>query len=321
MGRAVHPRVAITPGDPAGIGPSVLLRAWANCRYDPRVCFCGEPQIWLNAAKAAGIDQDQLRPLLAESTPVAAAFLDVRLGVGNAASAKLAWHALDEAIAGACRGEFAALVTGPIAKATMLAAGFAYAGHTEYLQARFAAPAVLMVMYAPGFIVGLNSLHIPLAQVAERTTADSVAMHLRLLNDFLLAQKTTQSPRIAVAGLNPHAGEQGHLGNEEERIRQGMAMAARMGLKLSGPLPGDTVFYAMAQGDYDAVLAMYHDQGLAPFKLKHFNDGVNVTVGLPVLRTSPDHGTAYALAASGGKVDAGSATAALQLALTRVAQL
>lgn len=314
MGRTLHPRIAITPGDPAGIGPQVLLRAWASCHFDKRVYFCGEPKLWLNAAATAAINPDLIAPYLAQPGAHSSLTDNVRLGESGPAAAKLAWHALDAAIAGARAGEFEALVTGPIAKSAMLAVGFPNPGHTEYLQAQFEVGHVLMVMYAPGFVVGLNSIHIPLRNVAEQTTAKSVADNLRLLNGFLLTQKITK-PRIAVAGLNPHAGESGHLGHEEAQIRLGMQQASQSGVVAVGPLPGDTVFYGMARGQFDAVLAMYHDQGLAPFKLRHFSDGVNVTVGLPVLRTSPDHGTAYDLAAQSGAVDAGSAAAALRLAL------
>lgn len=312
MDRSISASIAVTPGDPAGIGPNVLAQAWQILNYDKRVRFCGGAEVWRRAAGQIGLDPAQIEAQCIEDQLQSPVVLP-KPGFPDRAGALLAWRAVDRVLAGV-GSEFSAIVTGPISKAQMDKVGFPHLGHTEYLQERLAAHDVLMVMYAQGFCVGLATVHIPLANVPSAISKNRISTACRLLASFL--QKIgIDGPRIAVAGLNPHAGEDGLLGDEEAVIQSAIAGAEVGRAQLFGPLPGDTVFHAMAEGRYDAVLAMFHDQGLAPFKLKHFHDGVNVTVGLPVLRTSPDHGTAFELAKSGVLPDAGSAVAALKLAL------
>lgn len=305
--------ILVTPGDPGGIGPWVMLRA-VEAYSSPVVPIrlLGDPRIWLRAAGQMGLDTERVEALCAGRA------LDYSLpplGRATPEGARLAWAALDEAIDAAKPG--VAVVTGPIAKASMLEVGFPHAGHTEYLAERTGTGRVLMVMSAPRFHVGLHTVHLPLREVPAAISAEGIAEDLALLSGWL--QAVGEQGTIGVCGLNPHAGEEGALGDEEAAIRGGMALARARGLAVEGPWPGDTVFVDLRVGRLAAVLAMYHDQGLAPFKLAHFHDGVNVTVGLPWLRTSPDHGTAFALAAAGpAGVDSASAAAALRLAARAV---
>lgn len=305
--------ILVTPGDPGGIGPWVMLRAVEAYDHSAApIRLLGDPRIWLRAAGQMGLDTDRIESLCAgraldQSLPP--------LGRATSEGARLAWAALDEAIDTARPG--VTVVTGPIAKASMLEVGFPHAGHTEYLAERTGARRVLMVMSAPRFHVGLHTVHIPLREVPSAVSAEGIAEDLALLSGWL--QAVGERGVIGICGLNPHAGEDGALGDEEATIRAGMATARARGLEVEGPRPGDTVFVDLQAGRLAAVLAMYHDQGLAPFKLAHFHDGVNVSVGLPWLRTSPDHGTAFALAAAGpAGVDAASAVAALRLAARAV---
>lgn len=300
--------IRLTPGDPGGIGPWVMLRAWAAQTVPP--LLCGDPRIWLRAAGQLEMDADAVEAACvgcAGDLPLPTA------GQPTAAGARLAWQALDEAL-DAVLADGGAIVTGPIAKAGMLEVGFAHAGHTEYLAERAGVDRVLMVMSAPGFHVGLHTVHIPLAEVPAAVRGDVLERDVEALAAYLA--RLGEPGTIAVCGLNPHAGESGRIGFEEEqRIAPAVARLRARGVAVEGPLPGDTVFHAMVEGRFAAVLAMYHDQGLAPFKLRHFHDGVNVTVGLPWVRTSPDHGTAFSLAAVGpAAADATSAIAAVRLA-------
>lgn len=309
--------IQLTPGDPGGVGPWVMLQAWQAAADRAALRLCGDPRVWLRAAGQLGLATDEV-----EAACVGAAVAEPLppMGCATSAGARLAWMALDEALAGLHDGQARALVTGPIAKASMLEVGFPYPGHTEYLAERAGARRVLMVMSAPRFHVGLHTVHIPLRDVAGAVSADGIAADLTLLAAWLAT--IGEGGTLGVCGLNPHAGEDGALGDEEIVIRSGMQQARAAGLALAGPLPGDTAFVDLASGRLAGVLAMYHDQGLAPFKLRHFHDGVNVTVGLPWLRTSPDHGTAFSLAAVGPQAaDPASAAAALALALRGIGAL
>jgi 4-hydroxythreonine-4-phosphate dehydrogenase len=235
-------------------------------------------------------------------------------GRPDPANARYVLALLDRAIAGTRDGEFDAIVTAPLHKGVINDAGIPFSGHTEYLaQATHSARAVMMLTTGE-LRVALATTHLPLAAVSAAITVDSLTEIGTILARELSARFGIHAPRIAVCGLNPHAGEGGHLGDEEIRvITPAIARLRAAGLEVSGPLPADSVFVPQQLRRYDAVLAMYHDQGLPVVKHAGFERAVNVTLGLPLIRTSPDHGTAFDLAGS-GRADAGSLLAALQLA-------
>ncbi|MEW6254190.1 MAG: 4-hydroxythreonine-4-phosphate dehydrogenase PdxA, partial [Planctomycetota bacterium] len=225
---------------------------------------------------------------------------------------------LDVALAGCRDGTYAAMVTAPVHKGVINDAGFAFTGHTEYLAARSGAPRVVMMLAGGGLRVALATTHLPLAAVADAITQPLLVEVIRILDADLRSKFGIIQPRIVVAGLNPHAGESGHLGREEiEVIEPVLDFLRGEGLTLVGPLPADTLFSRIRHEPCDAVLAMYHDQGLPVLKYASFGEGVNVTLGLPFIRTSVDHGTALDLAGS-GRAEAGSLIAAIGMALEMV---
>jgi len=295
-------RIGVTLGDPAGIGPE-LVRA---------VCDGGDDLVvYGDAISCAGVR--------AELVPVTS--LDgVVPGAPTEATGRAQVAYLENAVADAAAGKLDALVTAPIHKASCRAAGFAFPGHTEFLQARLGAPSVTMMFAGPRMRVSLATIHHALAEVPRVLSAEAIAVAIvhtaaALARDFAVA-----TPRVAVAALNPHAGEAGHFGDDETRVIAPAIDVARARLAdagiaatLSGPHVPDAVFRAHLDGRFDAVVAMYHDQGLIPVKLVDFEDAVNVTLGLPIVRTSPDHGVAHDIA---GKrlARATSMAAALRLA-------
>jgi 4-hydroxythreonine-4-phosphate dehydrogenase len=301
--------IAITTGEPAGIGPEIAVAAAAASPL--ATVLIGDAQLLRGAALAAGIDW----PLpscvgiehIAAAAPVVAGRLDTR-------NAKYVLGTLDAAIDACLRGRCRAMVTAPVHKGLINDAGVAFTGHTEYLAQRTNTPHVVMLLVGGGMRVALASTHLPLAQVAGAITADSLAATLDVLDHDLRARFGIAQPRIGVAGLNPHAGEGGHLGREEiDVIAPSLAAARARGIDAAGPFPADTLFVPAMLSRFDAVLAMYHDQGLPVLKHASFGHGINVTLGLPIVRTSVDHGTALDLAGE-GKADAGSMMAALALA-------
>jgi 4-hydroxythreonine-4-phosphate dehydrogenase len=239
-----------------------------------------------------------------------------KLDVRNAA-AVLAM--LDRAAQGCLSAEFAAMVTAPVQKSTIIEAGFAFIGHTEYLAQRCGAPLPVMMLASGHMRVALATTHLPLASVARAITPELLHDVLRILNADLQRWWGLATPRIAVCGLNPHAGESGHLGREElEVITPAVNHMRERGLDVSGPFPADTIFVPRLMAGYDAVLAMYHDQGLPVIKHAHFDQAVNITLGLPIIRTSVDHGTALNLAGT-GHADVASLAAAVRMATTMAA--
>jgi 4-hydroxythreonine-4-phosphate dehydrogenase len=221
---------------------------------------------------------------------------------------------LDLAIDGALSGEFAALVTAPVQKSLINEAGVSFSGHTEYLARRAGGGPPVMLLTAGTLRVALATTHLPLAKVSEALSVSGLMHSAGTLARALTSWWGIKAPRLAICGLNPHAGEGGHLGDEEQRIiAPAIERLRAQGLTVSGPLPADTVFVPRILANFDAVLAMYHDQGLPVVKHAGFERAVNVTLGLPLLRTSPDHGTALDLAGS-GRADPGSLTAAVRLA-------
>lgn len=327
--RTQAPVIAITMGDPAGIGPEVILKAirQARVRRALQPLLVGVADVFHDCARRGGW---RLRLQEYEAgkprDPDAVWIYDIpsaaqlpRPGTPLTPAARkrcgeVSWHALVAAVDLVQRGEAAALVTAPIAKAHWAAAGLKAPGHTELLARLAGDVAVRMMMAGRRLRVVLMTTHVPLAKVPRLLTTQLVDETIRIAHRALHEQFHLDSPRLAVAGLNPHAGEGGLFGREDQEILlPAVARARRRGIDVTGPLPADTVFFHAYRGMYDAVLCPYHDQALAPFKLVHFSDGVNVTLGLPFVRTSPDHGTAFDIAGQ-NRADASSMTAALLLA-------
>src|SRR5450432_3485317 len=297
-----HKPIAISLGDPAGIGPEIVARALAE-RPEARVVVFGDEGVLTRASMVAGVAP----PPSARIRPVTALGPDeVTPGHPNDASGRAQLAYLTAATDAALAGEVAGLVTAPISKEWIARAGFAFPGHTEYLASRAGVGEFAMMLAGPSLRVTVATTHIPLRDVPRLLTADGIASAIWLTAQALIRNFGIPQPRVAVAGLNPHAGEAGRFGDEEERlVRPGIELArARVGAAelqaiISGPLVPDSVFRQAARGEFDAVVALYHDQGLIPLKLLHFDEGVNLTLGLPFVRTSPDHGTAYDIAGTG----------------------
>jgi 4-hydroxythreonine-4-phosphate dehydrogenase len=295
---AARPVIALTSGEPAGIGPE-LCRMLARENFDARVVAIGDP------ALLAGYPDVEPVALEVPCVP----------GKLNPRNARYVLRVLDRAIDGCMKGEFDAMVTAPVQKSLINDAGIAFTGHTEYLAERARAPHVVMMLVGGGLRVALATTHLPLKDVPRAITSDSLARTLRVIDADMRRRFGVQQPRILVAGLNPHSGESGHLGREDvEVIAPAIAAAAAAGISATGPIPADTLFVPERLKSADCVLAMYHDQGLPVLKFASFGRGVNVTLGLPFVRTSVDHGTALDLAGT-GKADPGSLREALQLAI------
>ena len=312
-----RPVLAITSGEPAGVGPELCARL-ASYESQARLVVLGD--LALLRERAAGVAEVRR---YRTGSPVPAGVLEVldvplaapavagRLDVANA---HYVLAMLDRAIDGCRGGEFSGIVTAPVHKGVINDAGIPFSGHTEYLAERTNLPRVVMMLVGGGLRVALATTHLPLAAVPAAITPQLLEETLRILHADLVAHFGIAAPRILVAGLNPHAGEGGHMGREEiDVIVPVLDKLRSAGLALTGPLPADTLFvpHTLAQGD--AVLAMYHDQGLPVLKHASFGGGVNVTLGLPIVRTSVDHGTALDLAGK-GQADPGSLFAAVDLA-------
>lgn len=303
--------IAITTGEPAGIGPEIALRAAAAAEVS--VALIGDAALIETTAFAIGVGWPLPRVQLTH-VPLAAPCVPGRLDARNAA---YVIQTLDRAIEGCSAGQYRAMVTAPLQKSVInegRATATPFSGHTEYLAERSGAPHVVMLLVGGGLRVALATTHLPLAAVPAAITAASLAATFDVLQHDLRSKFALPAPRIGVAGLNPHAGESGYLGREEiEVIAPAVAAARARGIDAVGPLPADTLFVPAQLARFDAVLAMYHDQGLPVLKHASFGHGVNVTLGLPFVRTSVDHGTALDLAGT-GRADAGSMVAALRLA-------
>ena len=312
------PRIAITAGEPAGIGPD-LCAILASRRFAARLVFIGDRGVIADRARRRGLAFDL--PDYSPGSTAAASVLHlaaparVTAGLLDPANGRHVLALLDRALDGCRAGEFAAMVTAPVQKSTINDAGIPFTGHTEYLADRTGTPRVVMMLAGGGLRVALATTHLPLAAVPAAITREGIMETLRIVDGDLRRRFGIERPRILVAGLNPHAGESGHMGREEiDVIAPALDALRREGLAITGPLPADTLFTARVLAGADAVLAMYHDQGLPVLKHASFGHAVNVTLGLPVIRTSVDHGTALDLAGS-GEVDAGSLEAAVALAI------
>ncbi len=280
------PRIALTVGDPAGIGPEIVAKAAA----DPAIRALCEPVIFA--------------PPTTES---------VRIGAVSAAAGQAAYDTIIRAVDAAKRGDVDAIATAPINKLAFAQAGLHWKGHTELLAHLCGASRVAMMFHAPQLKVVLATVHVPLSAVPGLITRDTIDSILALTAEWL-PRFGVKTPRIAVAGLNPHAGEGGVLGTEDCAVLAPSVAAARArGIDAHGPFPADTVFVRASRGEFDCVVACYHDQGLIPVKLLAFGQAVNVTIGLPIIRTSVDHGTAFDIAGK-GVADAGSMIEAVKLA-------
>jgi len=316
------PRIVLTSGEPAGVGPDLCLAIAARALPCELVCLADAALLAERARQLRlAVELQPYRPeapcphqpgrLIVEHHALAAPCTPGRLEVRNA---RYVTGLLERACAGALAREFAAIVTAPVHKGVINDAGVPFTGHTEFFAERTGASPVMML--ATGTLrVALATTHLPLARVSAAITRESLCATLAILDHDLRRWWGLARPRIGVCGLNPHAGEGGHLGDEEIRVI-GPAIAAmrERGLEVSGPLPADTVFVPRVLAHYDAVLAMYHDQGLPVIKHAGFDSAVNVTLGLPILRTSVDHGTALELAGT-GRAEPGSLVAALELAV------
>ena len=319
------PRLAVTAGEPAGIGPELLIRLAASSLAANFVAVT-DRELLHRAAERCGttieLIDDNGTPA-AERRPGSLRIHHVPLGareIPGQPDPRNAHHVLAtlaEAADGCMAGRYDAIVTAPLQKASINDAGVPFSGHTEFFAERASAD-VVMMLASPELRVALATTHLPLARVPEAITADLLQRTLRIVHDELRGKFGIASPRIAVLGLNPHAGEGGHLGHEEiDTIIPALDVLRRQGISLLGPLPADTAFVPAQRERYDAVLAMYHDQALPVLKSEAFDRTVNLTLGLPFIRTSVDHGTALDLAGT-GRGDPASLIAAANMALSLI---
>jgi 4-hydroxythreonine-4-phosphate dehydrogenase len=336
-----RPTLALTVGEPAGIGPEIAIRAaWAlrgvaNCVLVGDAAFLAltaslvDPAIRLaalstQALRNGGLPHFGLDRVAVVDVPLAAHVVPGRLDAQNG---RAVLATLDLAVEGVAAGWFDAIVTAPLQKSTINEAGIAFSGHTEYLAEKTGAPKVVMMLAGqpangqPYLRVALATTHLPLKDVPAAITQEGLAEVLDILHADLRTKFGIAAPRILVTGLNPHAGENGYLGREEiEVIEPALVSARARGIDARGPYPADTLFQPKYLQDADCVLAMYHDQGLPVLKHATFGRGINVTLGLPLIRTSVDHGTALDLAARGlGQADCGSMEEAIRAAMHMVA--
>jgi 4-hydroxythreonine-4-phosphate dehydrogenase len=322
--------LALSQGDPAGVGPDVTLLAWMRRRELglPPFVFIGDPDVLASRAKLLGLtiairetDCTNANDVFADALPVLpiAAGIDVVAGEPHVATAKSTIAAIERAVSLTMSGEALGVVTNPIAKSVLYESGFPFPGHTEFL-ADLAARATgqagmpVMMLAGPKLRTIPVTIHIPLKDVPQALTADLIIETCRIADADLRRRFGIEQPRLAIAGLNPHAGEDGTIGKEDETvIKPAIQFLRSEGINAIGPLPADTMFHDDARARYDVAICMYHDQALIPAKALGFDDAVNVTLGLPFVRTSPDHGTAFGIAGK-GLARENSLVAALKLA-------
>jgi 4-hydroxythreonine-4-phosphate dehydrogenase len=322
--------LALTSGEPAGIGSDITLAAWTRRRELglPAFYVIGDPDALMRRAQKLGLDvpveaatATSAAAVFGRALPVVALGLiaSAEPGRPDASSAAVAIASIDRAVADVLDGAAAAVVTNPVAKSVLYKSGFTEPGHTEYLAKlsfqRTGDPAwPVMMLWSPEIAVVPVTIHVPYKDVPERLTRDLIFETGRVVASDLTRRFGIAKPRLAVAGLNPHAGEDGTIGKEDATVvRPAVERLVADGVDARGPLPGDTMFHEAARKTYDAALCMYHDQALIPIKTLAFDHAVNVTLGLPFVRTSPDHGTAFDIAGT-GRADPSSLIAALKLA-------
>jgi 4-hydroxythreonine-4-phosphate dehydrogenase len=329
MAGPVGKPLALTLGEPAGIGPDITIAAWLR-RHElklPAFYLLGDEATVARRAKALGVDvriagvrSDQAAAAFADALPVVATGVAATAGPGRPddSSAPAALSSIRQAVADVVAERASAVVTNPIAKSVLYRAGFRHPGHTEFL-AELAArdgrvPQPVMMLWSPTLAVVPVTIHLALREALAQLSSELIVSTVRIVAAELTSRFGIAQPRIAISGLNPHAGEEGSLGDEEQTI-VGPAIATLRGdgIAAKGPLPADTMFHDAARKTYDCAICMYHDQALIPIKTLAFDDAVNVTLGLPFIRTSPDHGTAFDIAGT-GKANPASLIAALRLA-------
>jgi 4-hydroxythreonine-4-phosphate dehydrogenase len=313
--------IALTLGDPAGIGPEIALLAWQALRHDPEHCFfmIADPRHLERCVEAQAPDiplatinrADEAAAVFPQALPILHLHNTLRATPGkpDPADAPAVIESIERAVALARAGEVSCVATNPIAKHVLYEAGFRHPGHTEFLAALCAdegaddaakPPRSVMMLWSEGLAVVPVTVHIPLAEVPAQLTRDLIVETGRIVAHDLRRRFRIDVPRLALAGLNPHAGENGTMGREEiDVIAPAIAQLQGEGIDARGPYPGDTMFHARARAGFDAALCMYHDQALIPIKTIAFDEAVNVTLGLPFLRVSPDHGTAFDIAGKG----------------------
>jgi 4-hydroxythreonine-4-phosphate dehydrogenase len=321
--------LALTSGEPAGIGPDITLKAWLR-RHElklPAFYLLGDRDFLHSRAKLLGlkveladVSAEDAPGTFADALPVVATghAATARPGHPDATSADAAIASIRQAVADVVAGRAGAVVTNPIAKSVLYRAGFRHPGHTEFL-AELAAtgghtPQPVMMLWSPALAVVPVTIHLSLRDAIAQLSCDAIVTTAHIVAAALKARFGIANPRIAISGLNPHAGEDGSLGAEDRSIvAPAVEILRREGIAVTGPLPADTMFHEAARKTYDCAICMYHDQALIPIKTLAFEDAVNVTLGLPFVRTSPDHGTAFDIAGT-GKANPSSLVAALRLA-------
>ena len=301
--------IGITPGDPAGVGPDVLLD-YVKRNRSAQIIAYADPELLETRAKLLGypvkikeiLDPKNFQQSKDDTLFVHPVNLEsiVQPGVPNLKNSAYVLRCLDNAISHALKGEIRAVVTGPINKMLVNKSGINFTGHTEYIAAKLNIKNPVMMLAQGALRVVIMTTHIPLTSVPKLITKERVEKVIRITAKELRNKFKIQTPKIAICGLNPHAGEDGHVGTEESFIIEPVIKKMKaLGFKLEGPIPADTIFALDNHKKYDVVIAMYHDQGLAPFKALAFGEAVNITLGLPIVRTSVDHGTAFDKAATG----------------------
>jgi 4-hydroxythreonine-4-phosphate dehydrogenase len=301
--------IVVSMGDPCGIGPEVTAKAWQGLRHTgPVFAVLGDPDLYAGAPIAAIDHIEQAGRVFATALPVLKGFDATGAQAGRPESrfASTILRSIESGVSMALSGAALAFVTAPISKSVVMSAGFAHPGHTEFLGALLSdAPFTgtrgpVMMLSIEGLRVVPITIHCALRDVAQRLTTDAIVQATRTTAEALISDFAIPAPRIAVAALNPHAGEDGAFGDEEARIIAPALMALQaLGIDAHGPFPADTLFHTQARARFDAVMCMYHDQALMPLKTLDFWGGINITLGLPIIRTSPDHGTAFDIAGKG----------------------
>lgn len=317
-------RLVITPGEPAGIGPDLVLQL-AQQDHAAELVVVADPELLAARAQELGLGI-QLENYAADQTPTehqagclkvipVALAAEARCGELNVANGPYVLETLRVATQACLRGEFDGLVTAPVHKGIINDAGVPFSGHTEFLAEQTHTPQVVMMLATPGLRVALATTHLPLRDVSDAITQNLLEAVIRILDQDLREKFGIAQPKVLVCGLNPHAGEGGHLGKEDDAIIAPVLQRLNeQGMDLVGPLPADTLYVPRYLEQADATLAMYHDQGLPVLKHKGFGNAVNVTLGLPIIRTSVDHGTALELAGT-GQADTGSLSYAIDTAI------
>jgi 4-hydroxythreonine-4-phosphate dehydrogenase len=321
--------IALTSGEPAGIGPDITVKAWLRRKELklPAFYLLGDPGFLGQRAKALGLKlrlaevrAEEVLDTFPNALPVVATGhpANAKPGAPDGTSADAALASIRQAVGDVIAGRASAVVTNPIAKSVLYRAGFRHPGHTEYL-AKLAAtgnhtPQAVMMLWSPALVAVPVTIHVSLREAIAQLSSDLIVTTARIVTAALKARFGVANPRLAISGLNPHAGEDGSLGTEDKTIvAPAIEILRGEGIEIRGPLPADTMFHEAARQTYDCAICMYHDQALIPVKTLAFEDAVNVTLGLPFIRTSPDHGTAFDIAGT-GTANPSSLIAALRLA-------